>query len=1451
MPSTYSPLKIELPATGEQSGTWGNTTNTNLGTALEEAIVGSADVTFASGNVTLTLTDTNASQPARNLRLNLIGVTGGSTRTLTVPAIEKLYLVSNNCADAVVVGNATGATVTVPAGNNIFIYNDGTDVLNAITYITALNAATVAAGSVTTTQVDIVSQGDLRLQDTTGGQFVALQAPGTIATSYTLTLPVDDGTAGQALITDGNGILSWSTEASGDVYGPASATDNAIARFDLTTGKIIQNSVVTIADTTGNMAGVGTLSSGAITTTGVLTVPAGTVSAPAITTTGDTNTGIFFPAADTIAFAEGGAEAMRINSSGNVGIGTSSPANFVDISRTINQNTVVRNVNASAEGSATATFRVENSTSTFDMAIRSVGAGPFNAYEANSGILNYGGNTSLVIAASNAAGVIKFTSGGLVERMRITSAGLVGIGTSSPGVLLDVSGGLGRIIPSGGSVNTPESGAGTLNVYGASSDISTRTGALRIESFSDSGANVGTGIAFSGRYITSNAASWTFAKIGGYKEVSTNGGAGGYLAVATTTSGGVLTERMRITSAGEVLIGTTTAIGAGLTVAASGASIYLTDTNGTAQTWRLLSKTGTTSQFRIFDQTQLVDRLVIDSSGNVGIGTSSPASNLQIRAANPDIYLTSDNTGQADIFFGGSTAPTKGLIRYSDNSDFFAFSTNSSERLRIDSTGNVGIGTSSPVNILDVVSTENTVFDPTNSTGQRNVGTSLRIFNQSTTQNSFAQIVFQNRNATIGVSRIASIMTGASGNGTALAFVTETDGGNPTERMRLDSLGNLGLGVTPSAWVNTKAFQTGSRGSVSEEFVNNGKIAFSSNVYATSSTAYAYSVAGFATSYQQVNGQHQWYNAPSSTAGNTVSFTQAMTLDASGNLGIGTTSPDTKLHISANAGAVIRLENPQSTSTTGVSVGKIEWETRDASAPGVIAYIDVVDSNNFGTAFDMAFATGTSGTATERMRIGSTGNVGIGTTAPSAKLEILKSSTDTVFTDQNYPADSSGITILNPSVTDSNFTALTFLLSNTAGVSQSASIIAQSTSSGFAANLIFTQRTSSNVNTERMRIDSTGNVGIGTSSPSEKLTVSGNTSLSGNLTFTGTGNRILGDFSNATLASRVSFQTSTTNGNTSINAIPNGTASTSNYTIWNSSDVTNAAFGQLTILGGTDVRLASGVTGTGTALPLTIHTGGSERLRIDTSGNVGIGTTAPNATLHLGAGGASLRIGITASNQYGDLYRDGPSGNIILNAAQAGFGSLVFQTTSTERMRIDSSGNVGIGFTGAADQRLATRGSDTTSSNYAFVASNSAAATLFFIRNDGFINTGTAAASPYNSTTGSAANMVVDASGHLGRSTSSLKYKTNVQETTHGLSEVMQLRPVTYKGINDGDTVFGGLIAEEVHEAGLREFVQYAEDGTPDALAYGNMVSLAFKAIQELKATVDAQAARIAALESK
>lgn len=137
MSSTYSNLKIQLMATGENSGTWGNVTNVNLGTALEEAIVGSADVTFSSADVTLTLTDSNSSQTARNLRLNLTGSISAA-QNLIVPAIEKVYIVNNGLTYAVTVKNSTGSGIAVPAGKTMWVYNTGSNVVDAITHLTSL-----------------------------------------------------------------------------------------------------------------------------------------------------------------------------------------------------------------------------------------------------------------------------------------------------------------------------------------------------------------------------------------------------------------------------------------------------------------------------------------------------------------------------------------------------------------------------------------------------------------------------------------------------------------------------------------------------------------------------------------------------------------------------------------------------------------------------------------------------------------------------------------------------------------------------------------------------------------------------------------------------------------------------------------------------------------------------------------------------------------------------------------------------------------------------------------------------------------------------------------------------------------------------------------------------------------------------------------------------------------
>lgn len=112
--------------------------------------------------------------------------------------------------------------------------------------------------------------------------------------------------------------------------------------------------------------------------------------------------------------------------------------------------------------------------------------------------------------------------------------------------------------------------------------------------------------------------------------------------------------------------------------------------------------------------------------------------------------------------------------------------------------------------------------------------------------------------------------------------------------------------------------------------------------------------------------------------------------------------------------------------------------------------------------------------------------------------------------------------------------------------------------------------------------------------------------ITGNLTFLGTGNRITGDFSNATIANRVMFQTSTVNGQTSVEFIPNGTSTASQLiTGTSSSDSANASFAMLRAgLDVNEVRLASERRGTGTHLPMTFYTGSTERARIKTTGQV-------------------------------------------------------------------------------------------------------------------------------------------------------------------------------------------------------------------------------------------------------
>jgi hypothetical protein len=217
MASSYSDLKIELIATGEQSGTWGTTTNTNLGTALSEAITGSADVAFSSADVTLTLTDTNNAQSARNLRLNLTGTSGGARNLILGSGcqIEKLYLVNNGCADAVTVKNTSGTGIAVPAGASAFVYNTGVNVVDALSYFSGTlnsSSATITGGTINGTSVgastastgrftSLEATGNTILGDAVGDTITAnagtLNIPNNLVFNSTGSVTLPNGTTGQ------------------------------------------------------------------------------------------------------------------------------------------------------------------------------------------------------------------------------------------------------------------------------------------------------------------------------------------------------------------------------------------------------------------------------------------------------------------------------------------------------------------------------------------------------------------------------------------------------------------------------------------------------------------------------------------------------------------------------------------------------------------------------------------------------------------------------------------------------------------------------------------------------------------------------------------------------------------------------------------------------------------------------------------------------------------------------------------------------------------------------------------------------------------------------------------------------------------------------------------------------------------------------------------------------
>lgn len=241
MASTYSSnLKIELIATGEQSGTWGTTTNNNFANVFEQSIVGRVTVNFATdANVTLSASDSVSTQDFRNLYLNL--TSSGSltaTRDLIVPTINKTYVVQNNTtgSQSIRVKTSAGTGITVPNGRTAALYVDGTNVIVAWDWVdinggtidgTVIGGSSAAAGTFTTINGTVLTATGDSSFTSTGALLISkgttAQQPGSPATGmmrYNTTTNQFEGYSGSspAWKSIGGSALSNDTSTSSNLY---------------------------------------------------------------------------------------------------------------------------------------------------------------------------------------------------------------------------------------------------------------------------------------------------------------------------------------------------------------------------------------------------------------------------------------------------------------------------------------------------------------------------------------------------------------------------------------------------------------------------------------------------------------------------------------------------------------------------------------------------------------------------------------------------------------------------------------------------------------------------------------------------------------------------------------------------------------------------------------------------------------------------------------------------------------------------------------------------------------------------------------------------------------------------------------------------------------------------------------------------------------------------------
>ncbi|NQW92628.1 MAG: tail fiber domain-containing protein [Polaromonas sp.] len=566
MPSSYSSnLKIELMATGENSGTWGTITNTNLGTAMEQAVIGLGNPDFiADANLTITLSNTNASQAARALVLNVTSVFGSltATRELVVPTIEKQYIVQNNTAggQSITVKTSAGTGITVPNGRKAHLYVDGVNVVQMFDFVDinggTIDGATVGAASASTgafTSLTVSGattlNGAVALGDAAGD---LITVPGTVNSNLLFTdNTFDIGASGATrprdlflsrnLVVGGTLTLTGGVNLNGNVTVGDSSADTLTINSTITSNLLFTDNTYDIGASgatrprnlflAGNITAAGTQ-----TLTGALTVDSTTDSTSTTTGSIQTDGGV------------GIAKALFVGTTANVtGVSTLTAGALIQGltvglgAGAVATNTAVGVSALAANGAGANNTAVGYVAGAFTSGSNNTAVG-YGAYVATTGSTNTGiGQQALF---SNTSGGLNTAVGGSALQSNVSGVENTAVGASA---LVNSTGSYNSALGRFALASNTTASNNTAVGYQAGYSNTTGSGILAIgfqAGYSNTSGNgntaIGNGNAFTGAALYSNVSGGNNVAVGSgslFTTTASNNTALGYESAKLTSSG--------------------------------------------------------------------------------------------------------------------------------------------------------------------------------------------------------------------------------------------------------------------------------------------------------------------------------------------------------------------------------------------------------------------------------------------------------------------------------------------------------------------------------------------------------------------------------------------------------------------------------------------------------------------------------------------------------------------------------------------------------------------------------------------------------------------------------------------------------------------------------------------------------------------------------------------------